>query len=178
MIAQKKVNPCRPGHGASCAFCCGSHNYTLRHDQIEKIFENRDSNPASKLHTRHPEESDYEKLVKDGMQCPHTGISADEPGIVCCLAYNDNDKAPAFRSFFRGTCKNFYCAAWKELTAEQILFAAGLMQDWYYYSLLINCIDILVELCADYDSPSDVDEERLDELKLELAEKLHEEDLI
>lgn len=178
MIAQNKVNPCRPGHGASCAFCCGSHNYTLTPESIEEIFTGRSSVLLPRLSSRHPEESDREKLVREGMQCPHVGISASEPGIVCCLSYNDSDKPPALRSFFTGTCKNFYCVAWNELNARQILFAAELMGDWYYYSLLINCIDILTDLCAEYDHPSDIPGNVIEDLKLELVKKLHEDDLI
>lgn len=178
MIAQKKVNPCRPGHGASCAFCCGSHNYKLSPESIEDIFTGRSKEFAPGLSSRHPEVSDYGKLVKEGMQCPHVGISSSEPGIVCCLSYNDNDKPPAFSSFFTGTCKNFYCVAWNELTARQILFAAELTGDWYYYSLLINCIEILMDLCSEYEEPSDVPESVLDDLKDELVKKLHEDDLI
>lgn len=178
MIAQNKINPCRPGYGASCAFCCGSHNYTISPDLIEEIFETRDSEHCSGRSSRHPEESDCEKLVREGMQCPHVGFSGSEQGIVCCLAYNDNDKTPAFRSFFTGTCKNFYCVAWNELSARQILFAAELMGDWYYYSLLINCIEILMDLCSEYDDPSRVPGSIIEELKLELVKKLNEDDLI
>ena len=112
------------------------------------------------------------------MQCTHVGISGSEPGIVCCLSYNDNEKPPEFRSFFKGTCKNFYCVAWNELTAKQILFAAELMGDWYYYSLLINCIEILMDLCSEYEYPSDMPGSVLEELKLELVNKLNEDDLI
>lgn len=178
MISKIKVNPCRPGHGASCAFCCGSHNYTLQPELVEEIFTKRESNPATIYCSRHPEESDNEKLVQDGMQCPHIGISESEPGIVCCLVYTNDCKKPALKSFFDGTCKNFYCTAWNELTADQVLFAAGLMQDWYYYSLLINCNDLLVELYADYGCPSDVPALKLEEIKKELAQKLYEDDLI
>ena len=176
MIRQNKINPCRPGFGASCAFCCGSHNYTVPPCEIEEIFKERDSSAGLSL--RHPEESDMDKLVKEGMQCPHVGISGSEPGIVCCLSYYDDNKPPEFRSFFTGTCKNFYCTAWNDLTERQVLFAAELMRDWYYYSLLINCTEIIMELCAEYDSPGDVPEKVLDELRLELVKKLNEDDLL
>jgi hypothetical protein len=178
MFSQKKINPCRPGYGASCAFCCGSHNYILSPEKIEEIFENRGLVGSLKLMTMHPEESTDQKLVRDGMQCPHIGISPSEPGIVCCLSYMDDDRPPAFKSFFSGTCKNFYCAAWSELSERQILFAAELTGDWYYYSLLINCTDILSELCSDYEKPRDVPRNIFKELKLELVKKLNEDDLI
>jgi len=112
------------------------------------------------------------------MQCPHIGISGSDPGIVCCLTYHDNHKGSGFESFFTGTCKTFLCTAWNELTDRQVLFAAELMKDWYYYSLLINSLEILMDLCAEYESPQDVPEEILEELKIELKEKLLEDDLI
>lgn len=112
------------------------------------------------------------------MQCPHIGISGSEPGIVCCLTYFDNHHGSGFESFFNGTCKTFLCTAWNELTDRQVLFAAELMKDWYYYSLLINSLEILIDLCAEYESPKDVPENVLSELKIELKEKLMEDDLI
>lgn len=112
------------------------------------------------------------------MQCPHIGICGSDPGIVCCLTYHDNHQGSGFESFFSGTCKTFLCTAWNELTDRQVLFAAELMKDWYYYSLLINSLEILMDLCAEYESPHDVQEEILEELKIELKEKLFEDDLI
>lgn len=112
------------------------------------------------------------------MQCPNVGILESDPGIVCCLTYHDNHEGSGFESFFNGTCKNFYCVAWNELTDRQVLFAAELMKDWYYYSLLINSLETLMDLCAEYESPSDVPDEILDELKIELVDKLMEDDLI
>jgi hypothetical protein len=114
----------------------------------------------------------------EGMQCPHVGIAASEPDLVCCLVYSDCDRGGGLESFFTGTCKNFRCGAWDELTDRQVLFAAGLMGDWYYYSLLINEMESLRDICAAYGSPEDVPPELLRTLKIELEEKLFEEDLI
>ena len=52
------------------------------------------------------------------------------------------------------------------------------MGDWYYYSLLINCIEILMNLCSEYEHPSDIPVNVLEDLKLELVKKLNEDDLI
>ena len=38
MRTKNTVNRCRPGFGASCSFCCGSHNYVLSENEIEEIF--------------------------------------------------------------------------------------------------------------------------------------------
>ena len=48
---------------------------------------------------------------------------------------------------------------------------ARLMKDWFYYSLLINDIESVQNLCASYDSPEDVPEEELDELKQDILDK-------
>jgi hypothetical protein len=171
------VNRCRPGSGASCAFCCGSHNYTVSPERIEDMFINR-GRECYKRPTKHPEDASEGKLVRDGMQCPHVGITAEDPGLVCCLAYFDCDLSGKLQSFFTGTCKNFLCEAWDELTDRQVLFAAGLMGDWYYYSLLINDTGSLRTICTDYSSPEDVPAETLRMLKAELAERLLGEDVI
>jgi len=136
------------------------------------------NNDAERSLSQHPEDSCREKLVKEGMQCPHVGISESDPGIVCCLTYFDNHKGSCFESFFSGTCKTFLCTAWNELTDRQVIFAAKLMKDWYYYSLLINSLELLMDLCAEYENPEDVPDEILEELKSELKEKLMEDDLI
>ncbi|HNX24616.1 MAG TPA: hypothetical protein PKG60_11260 [Spirochaetota bacterium] len=172
-----KINRCRPGFGASCSFCCGSHNYTISPDNIEEMFISRDADAARRLQ-KHPEDSFHEKLVKEGMQCAHVGISGSDPGLVGCLTYHDDHRGSGFESFFTGTCKHFLCVAWNELTDRQVLFAAELMKDWYYYSLLVNSLEILMDLCAEYESPEDVPDEVLSELKIELKEKLMEDDLI
>lgn len=174
---ENKINRCRPGFGASCSFCCGSHNYTLSPDEMEDLFINRD-NGSSRSMSLHPEDTCAEKLVKEGMQCPHVGISSSEPGIICCLTYYDDHSESVFRSFFNGTCRTFMCTAWKELTDRHVIFAAKLFRDWYYYSLLINSPDIVMELCAEYDDPREIPAETVEELKTELREKLMEDDLI
>lgn len=179
IIINKKnmVNRCRPGFNASCSFCCGSHNFTMSPDCIEEIFIMRDIESSLQL-TNHPENSCEEKLVSAGMQCPHIGISGSEPGMVCCLTYSDNHKGSGYESFFKGTCKGFHCTAWNELADRHILFAAELMKDWYYYSLLINSLEILMDLCAEYENPKDISSETLAALKIELTEKLMQDDLI
>jgi hypothetical protein len=144
---------------------------------IEELFLDRDINPMKRI-SKHPEDTTEEKLVKEGMQCVHVGISDSDPGIVGCLTYHDDHKDSCFESFFTGTCKHFLCVAWNELTDRQVLFAAELMKDWYYYSLLINSLEILMDLYAEYERPEDVPAEVLDDLKIELVRNLMEDDLI
>ncbi len=133
---------------------------------------------TARFTAKHPESTCSEKLVKDGMQCPNVGITDQDPGMVCCLTYFDDHTGCEFKSFFKGTCKSFLCVAWNELTDRQVLFAAKLMRDWYYYSLLINSLELLMELCAEYETPENVPPEILEELKIDLIGKLMEDDMI
>jgi len=170
------VNRCRPGFGASCSFCCGSHNYALKQDEIEEIFIKR-SEDFKALSQIHPEDSFKEKLIKDGMQCSYIGISDYDHRQLCCLIYSEDHKGKVYEKFISGTCRHFLCAAWTELTDREVLFAAELMKDWYYYSLLVNSPELVTRLCAEYNTPNDITEDILSELKIELQRRLLEEDM-
>lgn len=170
-----KVNRCQPGYGASCSLCCGSHNYTMPSERIEELFQKRGQD-FSTHELKHPDESCFEKLFHDAMQCSHVGMSSTDPGVICCLIYDAAERGEAVESFFQGTCRNFYCQAWHDLTDRQVLFAARLMGDWYYYSLFINDIEAVQDVCARYTHPEDVPYEELETLKSDLIERLMDED--
>lgn len=175
MNSERTVNPCQPGYNASCALCCGSHNYTLDRDQVRRIFSERRDNFGT-FTPAHPEESVYDKLFSQEMQCQNMGELPGEPGIIGCLVYETDELTGDAGSFFTGTCKVFTCPACYSLNDEQILFAARLMGDWYYYSLLINFPETVEELFAEYGSAGAVPDEVLEELKEELMERFIEED--
>jgi hypothetical protein len=172
---ENRINRCQPGHGASCALCCGSHNFALPPEDIEELFLVRGCGSPERP-IRHPEEARAEKLFRDEMQCPNMGMQSSDPGLVCCLVYMDHDRGEEIESFFTGTCKNFHCPAWYNLTDRQVLFAARLMGDWYYYSLFINHIEAVHDICAAYGEPEDVPYDELCSLKMELEERFLEED--
>jgi hypothetical protein len=139
------------------------------------MFLNRGRGPL-KYPVVHPDQACNEKLFQDAIQCPHVGMKSSFPGHICCLIYDDHSREKKIDSFFNGTCKTFYCPAWHDLTDEQVLFAARLMHDWYYYSLLINDIEAVHEICAAYGTPDDIPPDELRSLKIELVERLLEED--
>jgi hypothetical protein len=141
---------------------------------IEDLFLDRDRKPSPRA-LKHPEEVCSDKLFRDEMQCSHVGILSSNPGVVCCLLYDDEDRGNGIESFFNGTCRNFYCQAWYDFTDRQVLFAARLMGDWYYYSLLIHNIEAVHDLCAMYNHPEDVPPDELISLKNELLERMQEE---
>ncbi len=170
------VNRCRPGFNASCALCCGSHNYLLSPDQLEEMFLDR-TRGCFQPEIKHPEVSNAEKLFHEEIQCPNIGMRSSEPGMIGCLAYDDeNFQTNEAGVFFKGMCKSFYCPAWYDLTDRQILFAAQLMGDWYNYSLFINDTESVREICAEYRHPEEVPAEFLEMVKEELKERFLEED--
>lgn len=172
-MKRRDVNPCRPGYGASCSLCCGSHNYKMTRDELESLLSERGASGPQRPY-RHPYTVTEKKVYLDAMQCPHVGLDRDDE--ICCLIYSESDKGGELLTFFNGTCGNFYCPAWDDLTDRQILFAARLMGDWYYYSLLINDIEAVQNICAEYDNPSDVPEDEIEILKEELMERFIAED--
>ncbi len=172
-MKSREINPCRPGYGASCSLCCGSHNYRMSYEEVSSLFSERGVAGAQRPYM-HPFSVTKEKLYRDAMQCPHVALDFDDE--IYCLMYNERDKKGEILTFFNGTCSNFYCPAWDDLTDRQVVFAARLMHDWYYYSLLINDIEAVQNLCAEYDSPGDVPHEAVEELKAELMERFIAED--
>jgi hypothetical protein len=147
----------------------------LSQNEIEEIFITRSEN-FDALTQIHPEDSFKEKLIKDGMQCSYIGIS--DHIHLCCLIYSEEHEDKVYESFLNGTCRSFLCAAWDELTDRDVLFAAELMNDWYFYSLLVNSPEIVTKLCAEYSSPKDMPEDTFIELKVELKRRLLEEDMM
>ena len=175
MAYNQSINRCQPGHGSSCSLCCGSHNYTFSIEEIENIFEKRGQN-SDNIFLKHPEISDFIKIFPNELQCSHVGIIPSEHGNPGCLLYDDYNLESKLGIFYKGTCKRFHCPAWDELTDEQVIYAARLMKDWYYYSLFINDIEAVQELHATYSNPEDVPDDELDIIKEEIKERFIEED--
>lgn len=173
--AGNRVNRCQPGYGSSCSFCCGSHNYAMPREEIEELFMDRERcGPGREV--LHQETALCEKLFASELQCPNVGMGGDEPGLICCTVYHGHDRGEEFESFWESTCKTFRCPAWTELADREVLFAARLMRDWYWYGLLINDIESLQDLCTQYERPEDVPEEEMELLKERLIEFFIDED--
>lgn len=156
------VNICQPGHNASCALCCGSHNFNAGPDEITRFLMSRgrgEKRPAG----------DGMCLFEDATRCPHIGIINGDARTIGCLIYLRTANGDPAESFFKYTCKNFSCRARETLSREEILFAARLMRDWYYYSLLINEITLLQGLFRKYGLPERIPREELVLLKRGLA---------
>ncbi len=145
------INICQPGHGASCALCCGSHH-------PESAFLREAGRSGFPL--RPPG-------VADGMQCSCIGYLDAGKKTIGCLVYA-SERPPRVESLFRTTCTHFSCRAREVLSGAEILFAAQLMRDWYYYALLVNSIDLLRELTARYRTTCDVPREVLEGVRASL----------
>lgn len=179
----KKINICQPGFGASCALCCGSHNYLKDKDSLNELFKNRQNlfskeiknSQIFKKTENSLKELNFAKLHDDAIQCHLVGFINEKN--IGCMAYNyQNYFDENLNSFFTNTCNKFFCFAWEKLSNDEIIFAAKLLGDWYYYTLLINSIQMLKKLYKKYKTPENISKEKLLEIKNELENLLKSED--
>jgi hypothetical protein len=199
LMTTGKINICQPGHKASCGLCCGSHNYNAPPHAIAKLFRKRTEQfnrlrqpthynlkiPDHKeeiqklkayIHSDSFRELTLPKIHRDGIQCPSLGFIDHENNIIGCLLYqNNNIPDLRFHSFQDYTCKNFFCTAKNILTEDEIIFASELMRDWYYYSLLINGIELLKEIIEKYRHPENVPDTIMQSVKRALLSAIRDE---
>lgn len=166
-MKDSKTNICQPGYNASCALCCGSHNFTADPVGIARILTERGRGEERQMDSGG-------RLFEDGARCPHVGVIDEKMQVIGCLVYRSAAKGGPLESFFEYTCRNFSCRARETLSEEEILFAARLMGDWYYYSLLINEITLLQGLFRKHRTPELVAPDELADLKRTLAGLLRE----
>lgn len=184
---QHTINICQPGYGASCALCCGSHNMTGGREVLHAEFTRRAVRPRDRASgeagitagesgsaTRaHAADGHPLKAHTDGMWCPHVGFIDADRRLIGCLIYSDRPGRAGTGGFFEYTCRNFSCAARENLDDDEILFAALLTRDWYYYGPLVNSIDLLKRLYRDYRAPRNVPERTLEAVKRRLETALY-----
>jgi len=189
-----KLNLCRPGYGASCALCCGSHNYNASFEEIHALFKKR--REMLKLYTRtyivnclrtsrsnltgsyYPLSTIDEgiiitlpKLYQDGIQCPFV-ILLDDETIGCTLYPETAHEDMRFDCFQNYTCKYFSCYSKEILADDEIIYAARLFRDWYYYTLLIHSINVLRQFREHQPDPEQVNPEDIQNLKQLLKDQL------
>lgn len=112
------------------------------------------------------------KLYEDGLQCPFVA-RMDGTGIIGCAVYPENpERDLRFECFQNYTCKYFSCRARDLLDDSEIDFAARLMGDWYYYTLLIHSIGLLRELRREFGTAASVPPEKTEQVKEALGEAL------
>ncbi len=172
MINIITVNICRPGHNASCALCCGSHNYAVSFEELDEIYMSRALSPG--VPVSGILEIRESCVIHDGMQCANVGYTDVGAKISGCLVYNGGVELPGEEgAFFRNTCRNFFCKSSDILTDEEILFAARLTGDCFFYPLLINEIQMLKKITAIYQTPGDINPDEYENIKKTLIDNLY-----
>lgn len=161
MKLSRSVNPCNPGFRSSCALCCGSHNFSHISDPVAGP-----DNPAPG--------NGLLPLFEDAMHCPHIICIDPESKRIGCSIYSDRRLClPSIEQFFDKTCATFFCRAWEVLSDDEVLFAARLMGDWYFYSLLIQDIPALQAMFRSYGDPDVMPAEKVLEIKHGLGHLIH-----
>lgn len=194
MTESVRVNICRPGFGASCALCCGSHNYRASRDEIGRLFSRRSDllaqyNKQYLIHSMSASRSNLTgsyyygrhedplaltlpSLFEDCPRCPFVGAAGDDRHAGCLLYPEDHPpelRQECFQSY-RG--KLFACRAREFLMDEEILYAARFTGDWYYYSVLIHDEALLRRLMREWPEPDDVPEGERKRMRQSLEEKI------
>ncbi|HPQ51707.1 MAG TPA: hypothetical protein PK253_00515 [Spirochaetota bacterium] len=190
----RTINICSPGYNASCALCCGSHNYKALCGEISVLFQQRtesvDTYISLKQNFKNFSDDDYSsllhavsscslpKLHDDAIQCPFVGY-VQSSSVIGCLIYPQSSSTDLRGKRLTGnTCKHFSCVAREVLTDEEIIFAASLMRDWYYYSLFINDIAFLKKTFIEYKHAENVTSDIIENIKEDLTTSLFEHVLI
>ncbi|PKL40414.1 MAG: hypothetical protein CVV44_02090 [Spirochaetae bacterium HGW-Spirochaetae-1] len=190
---ERGINICRPGYGASCALCCGSHNYdaspgdiaTLMYrrrkafryysrDYIIKTIQSSRSDLTGSYYYRerkHPFTLTLDPLFDGCLQCPYVTFIDDNEALGCFLyPENGGDRNRDCYNVYRS--KNFTCPARESLSENEILYAACLTGDWFYYSILIHAAPLLQAIMEKYPRPDEVDTTALERLKQDLWDRI------
>lgn len=188
MSDNRMVNICRPGHGASCALCCGSHNVRATRGDIGELMSRRAEalREYSRAYIvremaagRSPMTGSYycaprpyhitlPRLFDKGIQCPFAGFTDGE--AAGCLLYPEGGVYGSKRDCFQ--CyggKAFLCGA-GALRREEIEYAARTAGDWYYYPVLIHEPEYLRAVMAAHPEPEKISREAFAEIGTRLEE--------
>lgn len=188
------VNICNPGFGASCALCCGSHNYLAGPDEVAVLFAkrtlkirefNRDYIIRHMTASRSPMTGSYyygpapfiitlPPREAESRQCPFIGCTGD-PGQIGCLLYPRAGYGSKVDCYQNYNSKVFVCDAGSSLKDDEILFAAQLTGDWYYYSILIHSKEYLRSIMKRFPDVTAISDKEYHDIKSELG-KLFESD--
>jgi hypothetical protein len=171
-------NICRPGFGASCAMCCGSHNLSCSRDDLRRVLSARAGRlaaysrdylisvmrssrsaltgsyyfPADRFaHSEPP------PLFESATHCPFTGFVGDGATIGCILHPEPRARGEVADCFLSYRGKTCTCPAVETLEPHLVTFAAQLTGDWYYYGLLIHHAALLRKIAKRYGSPGEID---------------------
>ncbi|MCX8124418.1 MAG: hypothetical protein N3F66_09660 [Spirochaetes bacterium] len=141
---------CQPGFNASCALCCGSHNYKASFSEIDALFKERlnffrnkvaGCNDLTAILNECCKELSHitlPPLYPDATQCPFVAYTDTTYTTIGCLLYPYCTTFD-YRSLFMGAiCKTFNCSANTPDLQHKVITAAKACKDWYYYSIVIH----------------------------------------
>ncbi len=186
---QTSVNICSPGFGASCALCCGSHNYIAVPGDLDSLFSERSirvrdfSRDYITRHMRSSRSSMTGSYYYPGTspfiitlparepesrQCPFVGYANETKEAGCLLYPQMTGYGKTVDCYQNYRNKVFSCDAGSSLSDKEILFAAGLTGDWYYYSILIHSQDYLRIIIEKYSGTDAVSSEELIQIRQNL----------
>ncbi|TAL30730.1 MAG: hypothetical protein EPN93_19195 [Spirochaetes bacterium] len=175
---ENALNICRPGFGASCAMCCGSHNLSCTREELGRVFSARTARleaysreylvsvmrssrsaltgsyyfPAERFSIPEPP-----PLFESAAHCPFAGFVGDGATIGCILHPGTRARGEIADCFLSYRGKTFTCTAGEALEPHHINFAARLTGDWFYYGLLIHHAALLKIITTRYGSPRTID---------------------
>jgi hypothetical protein len=169
-----EINICRPGYGASCGLCCGSHNFDCTREDLIHLMKRR----ASRLSSFAPEylrgtvrrsrsgltgsiyfplrnflSDEPPPLAARSPQCPFLVTDASTNYIECMLnpeAHLDGKTVDCALSY-RG--KVFLCPAREKLSVREFRYAAQFAEDWFFYSLVIQHDRMLGRMMRRWNDP-------------------------
>jgi hypothetical protein len=171
-MIELSLNICRPGFNATCSLCCGSHNYKLTPGEYDNLFKLRTVRIRNGFYL-----NDNEKIgevVSGAMQCKYVGYTDQGSREIGCLIHEGESKmTPAEKVFFQKVCSTFYCKGRDVLSKKEILFAAEMTQDWFFYPILITEIKYLQKLVNIYGDPGKISGSDLKKIKNQLVEILN-----
>ncbi|MBN1532003.1 MAG: hypothetical protein JXA20_05015 [Spirochaetes bacterium] len=192
-MVKRDIDICRPGSGASCALCCGSHNFRAEPSEIGELFRRRAgrvaevtpefivrrirasrSDMTGSYYFRDPDCLDLpapEPVDPAGVRCPFVGCIGQ--GIVGCLLYPSGrgERRDCLHSYGG---KHFTCGADESLDDDEVLFAARLTGHWYHYSVLIQLAALLRRIMGEYRHPESVPLDRRKRLFVSLEREARE----
>lgn len=155
VMNNKKVNICQPGFDASCSLCCGSHEGGMSGDDLEALYLVRGE--TNRDHVDRPDVIPAPPAERT--PCPWIGRLNPVPGnrLIGCLIYHDPSRGgKSWEKFILNTCRSFSCQARDTLDEQEIIYAARLCRDWFYYSLIIHLPVTLRALMKSHPDPDDV----------------------
>ncbi len=185
-MEEMTVNACMPGFGASCALCCGSHNCDATPEEMAEVYRKRreiislyrrDYLVKRVMASRSDMTGSYYFTGRNDVElpglpslfgekrCPFIGFH-ETGGLIGCLLNRGVESSLRYECFNNYSSKNFTCAAKENLGGDEIVFAAMLCRDWYYYPLLIHRPETLARLMRDWGDPDAVPDEVLEKTKV------------